>query len=105
MMRWTRCGGFRRTAWRGAIATASGRTCCRCRRSRGYRVNGKVVPVDERYVGHWNHDPWRLDQAGDGRSLGDGASYLLPYYLGRYAGLVREEYRTHESPDFTDKGG
>ena len=39
----------------------------------GYRVNGKVLPVDERYVGHWNHDPWRLDSAGDERTLGDGA--------------------------------
>jgi hypothetical protein len=57
--------------------------------ARGYRVNGKVVPIDERYVNHWNHDPWRLDQQGDGRSLGDGAAYLLPYYLGLYAGLVK----------------
>jgi hypothetical protein len=55
---------------------------------RGARVNGKVVPIDERYVGHWNHDPWRLDQAGDGRTLGDGASFLLPYYLGLYTGFI-----------------
>jgi hypothetical protein len=54
----------------------------------GYRVNGKVLPIDERYVGHWNHDPWRLDQNGDGRSLGDGASFLLPYYLGLYTGYI-----------------
>ncbi len=55
----------------------------------GYRVNGKVLPIDERYVGYWNHDPWRLDQAGDGRTLGDGSAYLLPYYLGVYAGFVQ----------------
>jgi hypothetical protein len=54
----------------------------------GYRINGKVLPIDERYVGHWNHDPWRLDQNGDGRSLGDGASFLLPYYLGLYARFI-----------------
>jgi hypothetical protein len=54
----------------------------------GYRVNGKVLPIDERYVGHWNHDPWRLDQASDGRSLGDGAAFLLPYYLGLYTRYV-----------------
>jgi hypothetical protein len=60
------------------------------RDARGYRVNGKVVPVDERYVNHWNHDPWRLDQAGDGRSLGDGAAFLLPYYLGLYTKYVPE---------------
>jgi Two component regulator propeller len=58
--------------------------------SRGYRVNGKVVPIDERYVNHWNHDPWRLDQPGDGRMLGDGAAYLLPYYLGLYTRFIRE---------------
>ncbi len=56
----------------------------------GYRVNGKVLPIDERYVGHWNHDPWRLDQPGDGRALGDGAAYLLPYYLGLYTRWIRE---------------
>jgi hypothetical protein len=56
----------------------------------GHRINGKVLPIDERYVGHWNVDPWRLDQASDGRSLGDGAAFLLPYYLGLYTGFVRE---------------
>jgi hypothetical protein len=57
---------------------------------RGYRVNGKVLPVDERFVNHWNHDPWRLDQGGDGRSMADGAAFLLPYYLGLYYGYLRE---------------
>jgi hypothetical protein len=56
----------------------------------GYRVNGKVLPIDERYVGHWNHDPWRLNQNGDGRSLGDGASFLLPYYLGLYTRYIAQ---------------
>ena len=56
----------------------------------GYRVNGKVLPADERYIGHWNHDPWRLDYRGSGRSLGDGAIYLLPYYMGVYYGFVKE---------------
>ncbi|MBI5084325.1 MAG: hypothetical protein HZB13_06990 [Acidobacteria bacterium] len=56
----------------------------------GYRVNGKVLPIDERYVGHWNHDPWRLDYNGVGRSLGDGAIYLLPYYMGLYHGFIKE---------------
>jgi hypothetical protein len=54
----------------------------------GQRVSGKVLPIDERYVGHWNHDPWRLDQNSAGRSLGDGASYLLPYYLGLYTKAI-----------------
>jgi hypothetical protein len=57
---------------------------------RGYRVNGKVLPVDERYFGHWNHDPWRLDTGGDGRELADGAVFLLPYYMGLYFGFIKE---------------
>ncbi|MGC4054011.1 MAG: hypothetical protein QM757_33410 [Paludibaculum sp.] len=60
------------------------------KRATGYRVNGKVLPIDERYVGHWNHDPWTLDQGGNGRNLGDGGVYLLPYYMGLYHGFLRE---------------
>ena len=51
---------------------------------RGHLRNGKVLPIDERFVGHWNHDPWRLDHGGNGLELEDGASFLLPYYLGLY---------------------
>jgi hypothetical protein len=50
----------------------------------GYRVNGKVLPIDERFVGHWNHDPWELDEGADGRTLADGEAFLLPYYMGLY---------------------
>ena len=57
---------------------------------RGCRRNGKVLPVDERFVEHWNHDPWRLDQGGQGLVLADGAAFLLPYYMGLYHGYVRE---------------
>lgn len=53
-------------------------------RTRGMRRDGKVLPIDERFVEHWNHDPWQLDSNGDGRRLADGASYLLPYYMGLY---------------------
>lgn len=53
-------------------------------RPRGHLRSGKVLPIDERFVEHWNHDPWSLDHPGDGRRLADGASFLLPYYLGRY---------------------
>lgn len=51
---------------------------------KGYRTNGKVLPIDERFVEHWNHDPWQLDQGGNGGGLADGASFLLPYYMGLY---------------------
>lgn len=52
--------------------------------ARGHRLNGKVLPVDERYVDHWNQDPWRFDWGADGRQLSDGAAFLLPYYMGQY---------------------
>jgi hypothetical protein len=50
----------------------------------GYRVNGKVLPIDERWVGKWNHDPWELDEGGNGTTLADGAPFLLPYYMALY---------------------
>lgn len=56
---------------------------------KGHRVDGNVLPIDERFVGHWNHDPWQLDQGGNGQELADGASYLLPYYLGLYYGFIQ----------------
>lgn len=57
----------------------------------GHRVNGKVLPIDERFVGHWNHDPWTLDSRGGGRTLADGGVFLLPYYMGLYHGFVAPE--------------
>jgi hypothetical protein len=58
------------------------------RPTRGYRVDGKVLPVDERFFDHWNTDPWKLDYGGDGRSLACGSVFLLPYYMGRYHRLI-----------------
>lgn len=49
--------------------------------SHGLRVDGKVLPVDERMVFHWNHDPYVLDAGGTGARLADGTSFLLPYYM------------------------
>jgi len=60
------------------------------RRKRGYRRCGKVLPVDERNVEHWNHDPWQLDCEGNGQTLCDGTVFLLPYYMGLYHGFIRE---------------
>lgn len=57
-------------------------------RGRGYRVDGKVLPVENRHFGHWNTDPWRLDSGGHGNKLDAGTVFLLPYYLGLYHGLV-----------------
>ncbi len=61
------------------------------RDKRGYRVSGRVLPIDERIVDHWNHDPWTLDYGGNGTNLSDGASFLLPYYMGVYHGFIIEE--------------
>ena len=60
------------------------------RTDRGYRVNGKVLPVSERYFHHWNTDPWRLDYGGNGHSMGSGTVFLLPYYMGLYHGFIEE---------------
>jgi hypothetical protein len=56
----------------------------------GFRNNGKVLPIDERFVDQWNHDPWELDQGGDGTGLADGGSFLLPYYMGLYYKFIEE---------------
>ena len=54
-----------------------------------YRVNGKVIPVDERYFNHWNHNPFEPDIGGGGQGLGTGAVFLLPYYMGLYHGFIK----------------
>jgi hypothetical protein len=56
--------------------------------TRGYRVDGKVLPVDDRSFNHWNTDPWQLDYGDDGQTLGSGTVFLLPYHMGRYHGFI-----------------
>lgn len=58
------------------------------RPQRGSLRDGSPVPVDERTFDHWNHDPWRLDTVGDGKTLAPGTTFLLPYYLGRFHGYI-----------------
>jgi len=60
------------------------------RGGRGYRINGKVLPVENRHFGHWNTDPWRLDYGGQGSELAAGTVFLLPYYLGLYHGFIEK---------------
>ena len=57
---------------------------------RGYRVNGKVLPVENRHFNHWNTDPWQLDYGGQGNELAAGTVFLLPYYLGLYHGFIEK---------------
>ena len=58
-------------------------------RRRAARVNGKVLPVEERFFNHWNTDPWHLDYGGNGGELGSGTVFLLPYYMGLYHGFIQ----------------
>ena len=55
---------------------------------RGHQFNGHVLPIENRHFNHWNTDPWDLDYGGDGRELGGGTVFLLPYYLGLYQGYI-----------------
>jgi len=57
------------------------------------------LPPDERAVMKWNGNPYRLDGGGDGRSEDDGTFFLLPYWMGRYYGFMREEGSTTFSLD------
>ena len=52
------------------------------------RRNGKVLPVDERMVFHWNVDPYALDYPGTGTRLADGTSFLLSYYMAAYHKVI-----------------
>ena len=41
--------------------------------------------------GKWNSNPYRPDAGGGGREEDDGTAYLLPYWMGRYHGFLKEE--------------
>jgi len=48
------------------------------------------LPIDERGINKWNHNPYQLDEGGDGRSEDDGGYWLCPYWMGRYYGFIKE---------------
>jgi predicted neuraminidase len=50
-----------------------------------------ILPADERDIAKWNRNPYVPDLGGDGRGEDDGAAYLLPYWMGRYHGLIAEQ--------------
>lgn len=50
----------------------------------------RVLPNSERAVTRWNANPYALDAGSGGRSEMDGAFWLLPYWLGRYHGIIEE---------------
>lgn len=57
----------------------------------GRPVLDSVLPVDERVFEKWNKDPYEPDREGEGLYEDDGAAYLLPYWMGRYHGLITEQ--------------
>jgi len=50
----------------------------------------EVLAPDERAVEKWNSNPYRPDAGSDGRGEDDGAYFLLPYWMGRHHGWVKE---------------
>jgi len=50
----------------------------------------RVLPADERNFEKWNADPYRPDSGGNGHSEDDGAAYLLPYWMARYHGFIKD---------------
>jgi hypothetical protein len=49
-----------------------------------------VLPYDELPMSKWNANPYVLDGGAGGRIEDDGAYFLLPYWMGRYHGLIDE---------------
>jgi hypothetical protein len=50
----------------------------------------RVLPNSEREVTKWNSNPYQADGGAEGREELDGSFWLLPYWLGRYHGIISE---------------
>jgi hypothetical protein len=48
----------------------------------------RVLPANERIQDRWNGNPHDLDSWGNAGSETDGGVWLLPYWMGRYHGMV-----------------
>jgi hypothetical protein len=58
---------------------------------KGFRVDMRVIPIDERTALTYSEDAWKLDDdGGKGKTLDDGGPFLLGYYLGLYHGFITE---------------
>jgi hypothetical protein len=56
----------------------------------GHRQAKTLLPPDELPARKWNSNPFDIDGGNGGRGEDDGAAFLLPYWLGRYQGLLVE---------------
>jgi hypothetical protein len=50
----------------------------------------RVLSAGERRIMRWNGNPWEPDGGGNGGSEEDASAWLLPYWMGRYHGLIAE---------------
>ncbi|MCL2507696.1 MAG: hypothetical protein FWF05_00825 [Oscillospiraceae bacterium] len=57
----------------------------------GGRQLKSPLPYDEKPVGMYDCNPFRADGGDGGMSLEFGCVYLLPYWFGRYYGLIGED--------------
>lgn len=54
----------------------------------GHPQAKRLLPPDELPVRKWNSNPFDVDGGDGGRSEDDGTAFLLPYWMGRYRGLL-----------------
>lgn len=54
-----------------------------------HQTTKSVLPPDERPMSKYNGNAFQLDGGDNGREEFSGDIYLLPYWLGRYLGLIR----------------
>ena len=54
----------------------------------GRPILQEVLPADERHFERWNMDPYAVKTGASGKSEGAGVHWLLPYWMGRYHGLI-----------------
>ncbi len=47
----------------------------------------RALPMSERTTWRWNRNPFQAD-GGDARGEEDAAAFLLPYWMGRYHGII-----------------
>ena len=51
----------------------------------------QVLPISERSLHRWNHNPWTPDGGSDGRSFDDGCAWLLGFWAGVHFGYLPAE--------------
>jgi hypothetical protein len=56
----------------------------------GWLRTGEAVPIEERSHIRINSDHFDLNWGGEGKTEYEGTFYLLPYYMARYYGLLKE---------------